>query len=103
METGLTRTTGEGIDEVSNDKTADDANDSSEGDRSSRLAERDTADEDDGFHTLTEDGDQRQDDQSPFSGLGTAIDSFLANASIQPRRHRERFNTNFYHRKPPGA
>jgi len=58
MEMRLTGTAGEGIDEVSNDKTANDADDSSERDRSTRLAERDTTDEDNGFHTLTEHGDQ---------------------------------------------
>jgi len=58
MEKGPTGTAGEGIDDVSNDKTADDADNSSEGNRSTRLAEGDTANEDNGFHTLTEDGDQ---------------------------------------------
>lgn len=51
-----TGTTGEGVNEVSNDEPANDADDSSDGDRGGRLAERDTTDEDDGFHTLTEDG-----------------------------------------------
>jgi len=99
----LTGTAGEGVDDVSNNKTADDADDSSEGNRSTGLAERDTADEDNGFHTLTEDSYQGQDNQGPFSSFSTTIDTFLTNASTQPGCHGERFNTNFCHRKPLGA
>jgi len=58
MEKQLTSATGEGIDDVSNNEAADDADDSSERDGSGRLTERDTADKDNGFHTFTEDGNE---------------------------------------------
>jgi hypothetical protein len=99
-----TGTTGECIDDVSHDETADDADDSSERDGSSRLAERDSTDKDNGFHALTEDGDQRQDYQGPLSGLGTTIDIYRISASTRPRHAvGKRQNTNFGHRKQPGA
>ena len=83
LEKRLTGTAGESIDDVSNDKTANNADDSSEGDSSTRLAKRDTPNEDNSFHTLTEDGDQGQENQGPFSCLSTTIDGFLTNALAQ--------------------
>lgn len=78
-----TGATCEGVDDVSNDETADDADDSSERDGSSWLTERDTTYEDNGFHTFTEDGDHRQDEQSPLSSLGTAVNIYRTNGSTQ--------------------
>lgn len=95
--------TGKGIDDVSNDETTDDPDDSGERDGSSRLAERDTTDEDNSFHTLAEDGNEGQDEQDPLSSLRTTIHVYHTNALTLPRHCEERSNTNLFLRKPLGA
>jgi len=84
----LTGATGKCINEISNNQTADDSDDSGKGDGSSGLTERDTTDENNGFHTLTEYRNQGQDDQSPLSGLGTTIHIYHIDGLARPKNRK---------------
>ncbi len=69
----LTCPAGEGVDEVSANKAANETDDGSNRDGSRRLAERDTADEDDRLHTLTQNGDEGQDEEHVLPGARTLV------------------------------
>ena len=93
---GLTGSATEGVDEETTDETANETDDSGKRDGSCLLAERDTAYEDNGLHachiymleihiadkvktkkrTFTQDGDQRKNEEHPFSRLSTRIDVY---------------------------
>ena len=55
------------------DKPYGDAADGGNGDGGCGLAERNAADEYDGFEAFTEDGDAREEEEDPFAGLGAAV------------------------------
>ena len=63
----------ERVDEVSDDKTADETDDGSERDSGCRLSQSDASDENDCFKTLTHDRDEWQDEQSPLARDRRAI------------------------------
>lgn len=90
----LTGATSKGIDEVSDTETAQDSNNSGEGDGSTRLTERDSTNENDGFYTLTEHRNEWQNNQCPFSSLGTTVHGYRPNA-LKPYRHTNMKNQPF--------
>ena len=53
------RARSESVDEEADKKSADEANSRRDGDGCGGLAEQDTADENDGFHALAQDGNER--------------------------------------------
>lgn len=63
----------EGVDKVPNDQPAYKAHNSRERDRSRALAQRDASDEYDGLQTLAHNGDERQNEQTPFTRDGRAV------------------------------
>lgn len=61
------------VDENPADKAYGDAADGGNRDGGCGLAERNATDEYDGFETFTEGGDEREDEEDPFAGLGAAV------------------------------
>lgn len=55
---------------TTNHKTTDETDDSSKRDSPCRLPERNSADENDGFKSLTKHGDEWEDEERPFTTLG---------------------------------
>ena len=70
----LTAATGKGVDEETAGDAADQADDGGDGDGRRGLAERDTADEDDRLHALTQYSNEREDEQHPLAALCARID-----------------------------
>ena len=91
----LTGAAGKGIDYISNDGTTDDADDGGEGNGCRRFTERDAANKYYRLYTLSEDGDQGQDKQSPLSDLGTTINSYHTNASKEPKHWKRIYHEPF--------
>ena len=61
------------VDDVTDDETTDETDDDRDGDSFGLCVHGDTTDEDDSLETLTKDGDERKDEESPLSRAGLLV------------------------------
>lgn len=82
----LTRPRSKRINHKTHNQTHDQSTNRSNRDGGGRFAERDTADEDDGFEAFAEDGDEGEEEEDPAGGAGAGVDACRAGRVSLVRR-----------------